>query len=201
MLLMRGVSQCTAGDLVHRSVGILLLLALTGPVTAQVPATDSTLSFPAPTGWVADYATVLSDSARSLLTELSEEVRRACLGEIVVVTVPSLYGRDARVVARNLGRQWGVGADGPPSDPATNTGVLLLLAPNDGQVALELGIGTNRFISDEDAGQVLDSLVLPALIRKEWERGVLAGAWAVAERFAARFGFALPGRKALYQGE
>ena len=185
----------------HRSMTVILLLALAPPARAQVEATDSTLGFPPPTGWVADLAHVLPDSTRSLLTALSEGVRHACLGEIVVVTVDSLHGRDARVVARNLGRQWRVGAPGPPSDPATDTGVVLLLAPNDGQVALELGAGTSAFISDEVAGQILDSLVLPALLRKDWERGALAGAWAIADRFAARFGFALPGRKALYLGE
>ena len=169
------------------------LLALLAPVlgssamAAQAPGTDSTLVFPAPAGWVSDYAAVLSPDGEAALDSLATELRRACLGEVAIVTVPALYGRDARVVARDLGRTWGVGSHGAPEDPHTDTGVVLLLAPNDGQVALELGEGANAFIPDATAGAILDSLVLPSAPSRNWDRGLLRGLRGVAALFAARF--------------
>ena len=87
------------------------------------------LQIPQPTGFVNDFARVLRPDDVALMTSLIEDVRRQSGGEIAVVTLPDLQGRPAMEVARDIGRQWGVGAQGGAGDRARNAGVVLLLKP------------------------------------------------------------------------
>ena len=58
-----------------------------------------------------------------------DDVRAKSGGEIVVVTLPDLGGRPIEEVSLAIGRQWKVGQNGKPGDPARNTGVIILLVP------------------------------------------------------------------------
>ena len=78
--------------------------------------------------------------------------------EIVVVTLPDLAGRAAMQVARDIGRQWGVGATGQAGDRARNAGVILLLKPGQ-RPGLGVGvkIGSRRLKLNECAGRAISS--------------------------------------------
>src|SRR2546423_6831809 len=84
---------------------------------------------PPPVGFVNDFAGVLDSASirhmEAVITELREKTR----GEIAVVTLPDIGDRAASDVALQIGRQWGVGAMGAAGDPAKNTGVVVLLVP------------------------------------------------------------------------
>jgi uncharacterized protein len=145
---------------------------------------------PAPVGFVNDFAHVLTPADSTALSGVITEVRAKCRAEIAVVTLPSLKGASAAEVARRIGRAWGVGPNVPPSDPAYATGVVLLLAPVDRAYRLELADGA-RFISDTEAGRLLDEQMRPALKRHEYGLALRQTLQAVAQRFATHFGFRL----------
>ena len=87
------------------------------------------LQIPAPVGYVNDFAGVIDDASRQALLAVIDEVRQKSGGEIVVVTLKDLGGRASIDVARDIGRQWKVGATGGAGDRAKNAGVVLLLKP------------------------------------------------------------------------
>ncbi len=70
------------------------------------------LQIPEPVGFVNDFANVISPREEQIMEVLIAEVRQKSRGEIVVVTLPDLDGRVAMQVARDIGREWGVGAMG-----------------------------------------------------------------------------------------
>jgi uncharacterized protein len=175
---------------------LLLLLAAApaapGALHAQEP-------LPQPTGYVNDFADVLSAEDEQAIDRVIQEVRAKSGGELVVVTLPSLLGRTRDELALELGRSWRVGQRGNPGDPARNTGLVFLVVPREtsptgrGELRIETGLGTNTFITASEAGQIADEFVIPAFRQGEYGAGVLAGVVALAGEYAERFGFELSG--------
>src|SRR5687767_9017887 len=89
------------------------------------------LQIPAPVGYVNDFAGIIDPATDRAMLGIIDEVRQKSRGEIVVVTLRDLGGRPSIEVARDIGRQWKVGAMGEAGDEARNAGVVLLLKPGD----------------------------------------------------------------------
>lgn len=157
------------------------------------------LQIPEPVGFVNDFAGVIDDASRTTMLAVIEEVRAKSRGEIVVVTLTDLGGRPAAEVARDIGREWKVGAMGQAGDPARNAGVVLLLKPGvrpgDGQADLFIATGTGAegFITDARAGRVRDAIGRTAVRDGSYAAGLLVGVALLAQAYADEFGFELTG--------
>ncbi len=96
------------------------------------------------------------------------EVREKTRGEIAVVTLADIGDRSASDVALEIGREWGVGAQGDAGDRGKNAGVVALLVPRKnhqpgtGDVFIAVGRGAEGFLTDARAGRIRDAM-LPAL--------------------------------------
>ncbi|HEX8674405.1 MAG TPA: TPM domain-containing protein [Longimicrobium sp.] len=167
--------------------GALLLLGASG-------ARAQPLQIPKPTGYVNDFANIIDAESEAAITRIADEVRLKSGGEIVVVTLPSLQGRTRDEVGLQILREWGIGkrAQGV-GDSTANTGTLLLVALRERQVRIELGYGTNAFITAAEAGRVRDEVILPAFRQGQFGPGIEAGVGAIAQQYAGRFGFQLTG--------
>lgn len=155
------------------------------------------LQLPAPVGYVNDFAGVIDEAAERQMLATIDEVRAKSGGEIVVVTLRDLGGRASIDVARDIGREWGVGARGGPGDRARNAGVILLLKPGerpgDGRAALAIatGSGAEGFITDALAGRIRDAIGEASVEAGSYGAGLLAGVQLLAEAYAREFGFTL----------
>src|SRR4051812_23077872 len=87
------------------------------------------LHIPAPSGYVNDFAHVLSPDAASRLDALAKQVRDKSGGEIAVVTLPDLRGRPVEEISLRILREWGVGAKAAIGNQTRNAGVVILLVP------------------------------------------------------------------------
>lgn len=158
------------------------------------------LQIPAPVGYVNDFAHVIDDQSAQRMLAVIDEVRSKSGGEIVVVTLADLGGRSAIDVARDIGRQWKVGAQGGPGDRARNAGVVVLLKPGqhpgDGRAELAIGTGSGAegFVTDAFSGQVRDAISESALQSGSYATGLVSGVWLVAGAYAREFGFELTGK-------
>jgi uncharacterized protein len=150
-----------------------------------------TLVIPQPVGFVNDFADVVDPQYERAAVAVINEVKAKSKGEIAVVTLTSLRGLPADDVARRIGNEWRVGYAGAPGDPASRTGVVILLAPFDGEYRLELAEGASRFISDAEAGKILDQAMAPPLRQLAYGQAIYQTVVAVGQRFAERFGFTL----------
>ena len=89
-------------------------------------------ALPAPNGYVNDFASALDDSAEQYLEGFLETLERDTTAEVVVVTVASLDGMTVEEYANRLFAEWGIG------QAADDNGVLLLVAPGDRAVRIEV---------------------------------------------------------------
>lgn len=106
-----------------------------------------------PTGYVNDYAGVLSVPAKQRLEALATELDRKTGSQLAVVTVNSLQGEPIEDFSIELATRWGIGRK-----DKGDTGVLLLLAIQDRQSRMEVGYGIEPIITDGQAGSILRAM-------------------------------------------
>ena len=160
------------------------------------------LQLPAPTGYVNDFAKVVDPAARAAMEAVIDQVRAASGGEIVVVTLADLGGRESMDVARDIGRAWKVGAQGAAGDQRRNTGVVLLLVPGvrpgDGKakLAIATGSGAEGYITDAVAGRIRDEVGRQSVSAGNYAAGLVAGVQLLGAAYAREFCFKLNGEAA-----
>jgi uncharacterized protein len=155
----------------------LLYLAFAAHAQSGLPKTK-------PEGYVNDYAGVLSQPARNLLTALCTDVDQKAKAQIAVVTVKSLDGRPIEDYSIALATQWGVG----PKQSAS--GVLILLAVQDHQDRIEVGYGLEPILPDGKVGGFLREAV-PYLREGNYDAALLLITRRVADVIAQDRGVTL----------
>jgi uncharacterized protein len=147
---------------------LVLLLALAAAARAAEPA------YPALTGRVVDEAGVLSASTKSGLAQMLADYERSSGGtQVVVVTLKSLQGLPIEDFGYQLGRHWGIG------QKDKNTGALLIVAPNERKVRIEVGYGLEGTLTDALSRTIIERDIIPAFKRGDLNGGVLAGTAAI----------------------
>jgi uncharacterized membrane protein YgcG len=114
---------------------------------------------------VVDAAGVIPDAAEAALDARISAWNRATGHQLAVATIPDLQGHEIQDYANRLLRQWGLGRAG------IDDGVLLLLAPRERQVRIEVGYGLEGVLTDARSHRIIAETIQPAL-----ERGDIAGA-------------------------
>jgi uncharacterized protein len=137
------------------------------------PAAQGASAFPALTGRVVDGADLLSPAQEASLTQLSAGLESRTSDQLVIVTVPTLGGRDIADYGRDLGNHWGVGQAG------RNNGVLLIVAPHERRTRIEVGTGLTAILTNERARQIMDQALVPQFRAGHWFAGIEAGSAAI----------------------
>ncbi len=118
---------------------------------------------------VTDQAKVLSPGAVAALEARLLAFKAETRHQIAVFTVPSLGGEAIEALGLRVGHAWGLGTK------ENDDGVLVLLAPNDRKVRIEVGYGLEGAIPDARAKQVAADLMAPKLKAGDVDGAVKAG--------------------------
>ncbi|GAB2517546.1 TPM domain-containing protein [Microbulbifer agarilyticus] len=145
----------------------LYLLLLPGTLWATAALAD--IQFPALSGRVVDNANLLSQSTRYQLTERLQQQEKISSNQIVVVTLPDLQGQTIEEYGYQLGRHWKIGQEGK------DNGVLLIVAPQDRQVRIEVGYGLEGALTDAISSNIIHTKILPEFRTGNFDGGVTAG--------------------------
>jgi uncharacterized protein len=146
-----------------------LTLALVVALTARAEGP----SFPPLTGRVVDDAGILSPTTNGDLTGMLARLEQANGDQLMVVTLRSLQGHSIEDFGYQLGRYWGIGQKG------RNNGVLLIVAPNEHKVRIEVGYGLEGELTDATSRIIIERDILPAFRRGDFNAGVLQGATSI----------------------
>ena len=137
-------------------------------------------AFPAHTGRVVDQAGLLTTAQESALTQRLEQLERRTGDQLVVVTVPSLRGHDIAAYGVALGNRWRIGQRG------RNNGVLLIVAPNERRVRIEVGYGLERVLTNARSSEIIRQDILPHFRDSAFAAGISAGSRAIVATLIAR---------------
>jgi uncharacterized protein len=141
-----------------------------------IAAAHAAPSFPKLTGRVVDDANILSAATEQQLDARLADLEAKTTDQMVVVTLPSLQGYDISDYGYQLGRAWRIGQKGK------DNGVLLIVAPNERKVRVEVGYGLEPVLTDTLSSVILQEKVLPRFRAGDMEGGVVAGADAVVDQ-------------------
>lgn len=148
---------------------IAILCALIAPAAAQSPAIPATAEFPALTGRVVDEANVLDAATREALRAKLAAHEAKTTDQIVVATVRSLNGSSVEDYANRLFRRWQLGQRGK------NNGVLLLHAPAERKVRIEVGYGLEGTLTDAIGKYIIQNAITPRFKANDFAGGLTRG--------------------------
>ena len=132
-------------------------------------ATALALVFPALTGRVVDQANVIPAQTRSALeTKLADLEEKSGI-QLVVATVSSLEGQEIEPYANELFRNWKLG------ERTKNNGVLVLVAPNEHRVRIEVGYGLEGTLTDALSKVIIVNAITPRFKAGDFAGGITRG--------------------------
>ena len=121
------------------------------------------------TGRVVDAADILSDRFEAQITAQIETLEAETGVQLVVATTPDLQGRDIGAYSFDLANAWGIGS------AERNDGLMLLVAPNERQARIEVGLGLETTVQNAEAAAILEGAVLPEFRKGDYEAGIARG--------------------------
>jgi uncharacterized protein len=126
-------------------------------------------SFPPLTGRVVDAAGIMTAQSRSDLEAKLKNLEDKSGIQVVVATVKSLEGGDVETYANQLFRNWKLG------EAKKNNGVLLLVAPNEHKVRIEVGYGLEGTLTDALSSVIISSAMVPRFKANDFSGGIERG--------------------------
>lgn len=138
-----------------------LLLWLAPAATAPV--------FPELTGRVVDDANLLTYPEEVAITADLKALEDKSSDQVVVVTLPSLQGYTIEDFGYQLGRHWGIGT------ARLHNGVILVVAPNERKVRIEVGRGLEGTLTDALSKIIIENAILPRFREGDFAGGIKDG--------------------------
>ena len=127
-----------------------------------------------PTGFVNDFAKVLTVEERQLIETRLDSLKKSSGFEVSVATVSSLGNETVETYAEKLFQEWGIG------NKQKDTGLLILVAVNDHKVRIETGYGTEGVVTDLQAGNIIQQVMLPAFREGKYGTGISGAVDAIS---------------------
>src|SRR3989344_9429812 len=128
-----------------------------------------------PSGYVNDFANVLSDQAKQALESDLANLEKTTSNQIAVAIVPSMGGDYIENYAVKLFEEWGIGKRD------RDNGILLLLSIEERKMRIEVGYGLEGALPDSIAQSILDNKMTPRLKAGDYDGAVTAGAQAIEQ--------------------
>src|SRR5450830_954238 len=143
------------------AIGIIVLLYTALAVFA--------VNFPALTGRIVDQANIIPAETRSAIEPKLADLEAKSGIQLVVATVTSLEGQEVEQYANELFRSWKLG------EKAKNNGVLLLVAPTERRVRIEVGYGLEGTLTDALSKVIITNAITPRFKSGDFSGGISRG--------------------------
>lgn len=154
-----------------RAFGLVLAAAcLFSPAAAQ--------DFPALTGRVVDDANILSPDTEAAIGLRFADWEAESSDQLVLVTIADLQGYEIEDYGYRLGRAWGIGQDEGTDGLGLDNGALLIIAPNERALRVEVGYGLEGTLTDARSAQIVQAMI-PALREGDYDAAAMTGATAM----------------------
>jgi len=155
-----GIFSATGG---RKRIAAALMVAL----FAIAPA--FAINFPALTGRVVDQANIIQPDTRVAIEQKLADLETKSGIQLVVATVNSLEGQEIEPYANELFRKWALG------EKKKNNGVLLLVAPNERRVRIEVGYGLEGTLTDALSKVIISNAMTPRFKAGNFSEGISRG--------------------------
>ena len=134
-----------------------------------------------------DEAHIFSQNERDELLNLVQNFEQNSTTQIAIVTLNSLESRSIEELSLEIARGYELG------QKEDNNGVLLVVAPNEKKVRIEVGYGLEGVLTDAVASEIINSVMIPEFKNGKMSEGVKEGVLAIikvasGEEFSSKSG-------------
>ncbi len=158
------------------SLAILILIS-----NASVYGAGFKLPEPSKYFYVYDEANIVDNHLKDYIISINEQLYNKTGAQIVVATLNSLNGSSEQEIAVQLFRKWGIGSK------EKNNGVLMLIAPNEKRLWIEVGYGLEGALPDGKVGEIRDKYIFPYFKEGDYNTGILKGFDAILTVIAKEY--------------
>ena len=130
---------------------------------------------PQPSGWVNDFANVISPEYKDKISSLIEELEQKTSSEIAVVTIDSISPYTEVEYARMLFDRW------KPGKKGKDNGVLVFLAVKERRWRIETGYGVEGILPDGLCGEIGREFMVPYFKEGGYSQGLYQGVAKIAQ--------------------
>ena len=130
---------------------------------------------------VYDYANLLSDTERNVLTEKLLKYHDSTSTQIVIVSISSLKGYDIADIAVKWAHSWGIGQE------KEDNGLFILISKNDRKIDIETGYGIEYLLTDGLAKRVIDRVIVPEFKKGSYYKGLDKGTNVIIDILAGEY--------------
>ena len=142
----------------------MLLLAIVAARAVDVPYL---------TGRVVDNAEILKPATRDRVAALAKAHEDKTGDQIAVLTIPTLGGESVEEFAVRVFEAWKLGQKGK------DNGVLVVVAPQDRKMRIEVGYGLEGTLPDVAASRIIRNVMAPSFKNGDFDRGIEDGVAAI----------------------
>ena len=160
----------------NRSALALAASALLALVLILLPALARAQTFPQLTGPVVDQANIIPADVETRLAEKLTALKAQSQRELVVVTLPDLQGYEISDYGYQLGRHWQLGTKDK------NEGAMLIIAPKERKVRIEVGYGLEPVLTDGLSSLIINQQIVPRFKAGDMPGGIEAGTDAIIKQ-------------------
>ena len=143
-------------------MALVALVALISPVIAEP-------TYPELTGRITDQAGLLTAADKADIESQLASLEQTSTDQLAVVTVKSLDGYSIEDYGIGLAGKWGIGQKGK------DNGILLIVAPNDRKVRIEVGRRLEPMMTDTMSTLIIENAILPKFRRGDFGGGIKDG--------------------------
>jgi uncharacterized protein len=134
------------------------------------------ISYPTYNGFINDYTNTLTEEWKVKTEQLTANVKEGTSCEIAVAVIDNLNGISIEEYAVELFNKWGVGKKDK------DNGVLLLVVMADHKLRIEVGYGLEGIITDLEAKEIIDNVIVPRFKENNYNSGIYNGVIAIANK-------------------
>ncbi|MDD4756718.1 MAG: YgcG family protein [Prolixibacteraceae bacterium] len=125
------------------------------------------------TGRVVDNAQILSPESIKLLSDSLKVHEMRTTNQVVVLTTPALRGISIEDYAYTVFNEWKLGQKGK------DNGILIIVAPQDRSMRIEVGYGLEGTMTDLLANRIIQNIMTPKFRNGDYNGGITEGTSAV----------------------
>ena len=164
------------------AMGIITVIATkinikADPATLVTGPANSTIitgqEIPDVVGYIDDQAGLLDQTTKDSLTTTLTNFAKTGKGELAILTVKSMNGLNIEEFGIRVGEKWKVGKAG------IDNGVIIIVAMGERKVRIEVGRGAD--ITDAQAGQILNNVMVPKLKLNDWKGAITDGSNSIIQ--------------------
>ena len=120
-----------------------------------------------------DEAHIFSQNERDELSNLVQNFEQNSTTQIAIVTLNSLENKSIEELSLEIARGYKLG------QKEDNNGVLLVVAPNEKKVRIEVGYGLEGVLTDAVASEIINGVMIPEFKNGKMSEGVKEGVLAI----------------------